>query len=237
VSPVAFTDTREEFQSVFSLYVPIAGAVFVLIAIALAIPLVRDRARPGREPSRRMTAPKLEWGYITLITAIVVVLVWRTFAAVNAEAPAVGGPATARASAAAVAAGRAPLTVRVVAAKWNWRFEYPGGVVQQGVVREGPVAVVPATLVVPASQPIRFELTSLDVAHAFWIPATRFKYDAYPDRTSIFDLRFDPGVTYDKARCSEFCGEYHEQMVFSVRVLAPGAFRSWLARRQAEVRA
>jgi cytochrome c oxidase subunit 2 len=101
----------------------------------------------------------------------------------------------------------------VIAAKWNWRFAYPGGVAEQGA---GPDSL--PTLVV----------------HAFWIPAARYKYDALPGRTSIFDMRFDPDVEYDSARCSEFCGTYHATMRFAVDVRPPEAFQAWLVRRQAE---
>jgi cytochrome c oxidase subunit 2 len=73
--------------------------------------------------------------------------------------------------------------------------------------------------------------------HAFWIPEARFKYDAIPDRTNTFDLLFDPGVAYRDDRCSEFCGEYHEQMRFRVAVKAPAAFRAWLRARQGEAAA
>ena len=34
--------------------------------------------------------------------------------------------------------------------------------------------------VVPAGEAVRFNLTSADVIHAFWIPALRYKHDADP---------------------------------------------------------
>ena len=89
----------------------------------------------------------------------------------------------------------------------------------------------------PAGQPVRFRLTSADVVHAFWIPEARFKYDAIPGRTNTFDLLFDPGIAYRDDRCSEFCGQYHEQMRFRVAVKAPAAFRAWLRARQGQAAA
>jgi cytochrome c oxidase subunit 2 len=215
-------DTRTTYDGLARVYVPVAVAVFVLVVGVLAVVLVRDRARPGRSPSRTSQAPRLELAYVALIAAVVGVLVWRTFDAVSAEgtvAPAAGP-------------GAAAVTVHAVAARWVWRFEYPGGVVQQGAMDKGAAPERPAVLVVPAASAVRIELTSLDVVHAFWIPGTDFKYDALPGRTNTFDVLFRPGVTYDDARCSEFCGQYHTQMTFRVRVLAPAAFRSWLRRAQ-----
>ena len=47
------------------------------------------------------------------------------------------------------------------------------------------------TLVVQAGRTIRFRIISRDVIHSFWIPAQRFKRDAFPQRWTEFDLTFD----------------------------------------------
>ncbi|MCW2985021.1 MAG: ctaC2 [Conexibacter sp.] len=214
-------DTRSAFSGLFDLYVPVAAGVFAVVVLALALILVRDRARAGRAPSRRASAPRLELAYAIGLGLIAAFLLWRSFTVLHRVDGVVAHAAP------APRAGSAGLTIGVVAAKWNWRFTYPGGVVEQG---DGPRRL--PTLVVPAGQPVRFRLTSLDVVHAFWIPAARFKYDAIPGRANVFDLVFDPGIDYRDDRCSEFCGQYHEQMRFRVAVKAPAAFREWLAARQ-----
>lgn len=214
-------DTRGAFSSLFDLYVPIAAGVFALVVIVLAVIVVRDRVRPDRAPSRRSSAKRVETGYAVMLALVAAFLVWRSFESVHHVNQTVAHAAP------APRAGSAGLTIAVVGAKWNWRFTYPGGVVEQG---EGPRRL--PTLVVPAGQPVRFRLTSADVVHAFWIPEARFKYDAIPGRTNTFDLLFDPGITYTNDRCSEFCGQYHEQMRFAVDVKAPAAFRAWLRARQ-----
>jgi cytochrome c oxidase subunit 2 len=215
-------DTRGAFSGLFDLYVPIAAGVFALVVIVLVVIVVRDRARPGGpSPSTRSGAARLEIGYAVVLALIASFLLWRTFDSVHRLNQTVARAAP------APGAGPAGLTIAVVGAKWNWRFTYPGGVVEQG---EGPSRL--PTLVVPAGQPVRFRLTSADVVHAFWIPAARFKYDAIPGRTNTFDMLFEAGVDYRDDRCSEFCGQYHEQMRFRVAVKAPAAFRAWLRARQ-----
>jgi cytochrome c oxidase subunit 2 len=215
-------DTRGEFSGLFDLYVPIAAGVFALVVIVLAFIVVRYRARPdGRAPSRQASAGRLEIGYAVVLALVAAFLVWRTFVSVHHVNQTVAQAAP------APRAGPAGLTIAVVGAKWNWRFTYPGGVVEQG---EGPDRL--PTLVVPAGQPVRFRLTSADVVHAFWIPQARFKYDAIPGRTNTFDMLFDRRIKYTNDRCSEFCGQYHEQMRFTVAVKAPAAFRAWLRARQ-----
>jgi cytochrome c oxidase subunit 2 len=220
-------DTRSAFSGLFDLYVPIATGVFALVVVVLVVILVRNRADAGdggRGPSRTASAPRLELAYAVALGLIAAFLLWRSIDVVHRTDGVVARAAP------APGAGPAGLTVRLVAAKWNWRFVYPGGVVEQG---DGPQRL--PTLVVPAREPVRFRLTSLDVVHSFWIPAARFKYDAIPGRVNVFDLVFDPGVDYRDDRCSEFCGQYHEQMQFRVSVRAPAAFEAWLRGRQERV--
>jgi cytochrome c oxidase subunit 2 len=120
----------------------------------------------------------------------------------------------------------ATLRVRLVAAKWRWRFEYPA----LGKTIQGTETRVP-TLVVPAGTDIEFEGESLDVIHAFWIPAVRFQRELFADRPTRFRLRFEHRGFLSSSRCSFFCGLHHQDMRFGVQVLSPAAFRSWAGRR------
>jgi cytochrome c oxidase subunit II len=214
-------DTRSTYGDLARVYLPVALVVFALVVMALAVVALRFRARPGREPSSRMTATRLEGAYIALLTVIAAALLWRSYEAIADVDPV--APAANR-----TVAGPPTLTIGIVASQWNWRFTYPGGASRTGNGRERyPV------LVVPAERDVRFRLTSQDVVHAFWIPALRAKYDAMPGYVNTFDLRFRPGLDYSTARCSEFCGTYHDQMQFRVQVLAPAAFDAWLRGQEA----
>jgi cytochrome c oxidase subunit II len=214
-------DTRSTYGDLARVYLPVALVVFALVVMALAVVALRFRARPGREPSSRMTATRLEGAYIALLTVIAAALLWRSYEAIADVDPV--APAANR-----TVAGPPTLTIGIVASQWNWRFTYPGGASRTGNGRERyPV------LVVPAGRDVRFRLTSQDVVHAFWIPALRAKYDAMPGYVNTFDLRFRPGLDYSTARCSEFCGTYHDQMQFRVQVLAPAAFDAWLRGQEA----
>jgi cytochrome c oxidase subunit 2 len=58
------TGTRHDFAHVQDLYLPIAAAVFALIVVALAVVLVRYRARPERaKPGFRVDAVAFQWGW------------------------------------------------------------------------------------------------------------------------------------------------------------------------------
>ncbi len=211
--------SRDAFSQLARVYGPVAAFVFAVVVLSLVLIGYRYRAGRGHAPSPEDSRTRLEIGFALVLAVAAIGLVWRSYTALSQE-NAIGMAAT--------TSERPAVVIDVDASRWNWRFTYPGNVVQTGDGRHRP-----ATLVVPAHEPVRFRLTSSDVAHAFWIPQLRAKYDALPGRTNAFGLRFQAGADYSGSRCSEYCGEYHDQMTFSVDVRSPAAFAAWLRSRRA----
>lgn len=122
------------------------------------------------------------------------------------------------------------LRVTVVGFQWGWKFEYPGGV---NVVPNGSIYPV---LELPKGETTTIKLISNDVVHGFYIPAFNFSRYALPGVTNYFD--FTPTTTgYFQGKCSQFCGLYHAEMLFNVRVVSPTQFNSWLSSQQKKVTA
>ena len=209
---VALVDTRKEIEALASTYLPIAIVVFALVLLGTIVPLFVFRARRRGEPSDREEPPWLPIGYAAVLIAIVALLVTLTFNAQDKISAKVTRPG---------------LQVNVTAAKWNWRFDYPA----QHISQIGGDST-PTSLVVPTGTDVRFNLTSLDVIHSFWVPYVRFKRDAFPRRTTSFVLSF-PGVGYHTAgRCAEYCGLKHDQMIFTVEVMSRNDFNAWVSQQQ-----
>jgi cytochrome c oxidase subunit II len=114
-------------------------------------------------------------------------------------------------------------TVEVVGFRWNWGFNY---------LDEDAYAVgtpdLPAELVLPVGEKIRFELTSPDVIHSFWVPAFLFKMDVIPGKTNVFELTPDKVGTY-AGKCAELCGVDHARMLFNVRVVERAEYDQYIA--------
>jgi cytochrome c oxidase subunit II len=202
---------RVEVQDLFDAYLWIGVGVAAIVYGAVAFALLRYRRKPGREPSRKSEAMRTELTYAGVLVLIIAGLVTATFTVEDRVDAVSGDPA---------------LRVDVTAFQWGWTWRYPDGLTVTGNSDEPP------TFAVPANRTIQFTMTSRDVIHAFWVPEQRFKRDAFPNRTTTFDLDFgDTGM--NGGVCAEFCGLRHAQMSFNVLALSEPDFRSWLADRGA----
>jgi cytochrome c oxidase subunit 2 len=127
------------------------------------------------------------------------------------------------------------MTVEVVAFKWNWQFNYrdaPGAEARTVASTLGSTDVIPL-LVLPTGKKIRFEETSRDVIHSFWVPEMLFKRDVFPGNVrNAFEVTLDREGRY-VGRCAELCGTYHAFMQFELVVVPPKKFTQFLAAKQA----
>lgn len=216
---IAVADTAERFRHVANVYWPIGVAVFVLVTAGLVLVGLRFRSDADEYPEGRDEWPLLEYSWAALVGLVAAFLLYVTFTAMDDLRE-----TTATASADHPAAPAGALTIRVTAAQWGWRFDYPGGVAVQGDNRRRP------TLTVPTGRPVHFAITSDDVIHSFWIAERRFKVDAFPERTTTANLIWpQPGTWREGGRCNQYCGLYHTTMNFDVRALPGDAFDAWLA--------
>ena len=198
---------QDLFHRDFALEVAIAAAVFAAVTGVMLFAVGRFRRRPGTEPSRVTSHSKLELVYGVAVAAVAIFLVANSITT-NGE----------RLSA------KPSVQIDVTGFQWCWKFKYGAGPTVTGRCVDGDVPVA----VVPVGQVVRFNVTSDDVIHAFWIPYLKYKTYAYPGHVNSFEARFDRAGTYP-GRCAEFCGLYHAEMQFRVRSVPPAEFQRWLA--------
>ncbi len=207
---LALVDTRHEYYRVYDIYVPIAIGVFGIILLTTLFLVVRNRRRPPEQASKRHNHERLEMSYAVFLCCVVAFLLYLTFSAEHRTDT--------------VANRQRPgLTIDVIASKWEWTFRYP----RYGItIRSGTSGL--GTFVVPTNTAIRFNLSSVDVIHALWIPQLRYKRDLIHGQTQFQTLTFAEPGTFP-GQCAEFCGLRHADMVFRVRAVAPATFRAWAA--------
>jgi cytochrome c oxidase subunit II len=133
------------------------------------------------------------------------------------------------------------VTVNVIGYQWSWQFQYPGYKVPNSVTGDVTMNGEPWSpttgnsqlplLVIPDNETVRFNLTSTDVIHSFWIVPFEFKRDVIPGHPNHFQVT--PVKTgFFIGRCTELCGLYHSRMLFKVRIVAPAQFRTWIHTQQ-----
>lgn len=113
-----------------------------------------------------------------------------------------------------------PMVIQVQAMQFAWIFTYP----EKGITT--------AELHVPVDRPVKLEMKSPDVIHAFWVPQFRLKQDVIPGRTTYVSFTATRKGQYP-LRCAELCGPYHGGMVGEVFVEDQKTFDQWLSSQAA----
>lgn len=205
---------RHVFGEVLTVETAIASFVFVVILALLAVAVIRRRAGAGRPPSQRHERPRLESFYLSVLGAAAVFLVVYTALANHREHE--------------TDAHRPTTRVDVTAFQWCWKFTYPEPRAKEVSVTGNCRDQRFPTLVVPTGSTIEVHLTAEDVIHSMWIPALRYKMDAFPHHTNTFTLTFDREGRW-RGRCAEFCGLRHQAMDFWVKAVSPAKYKQWLS--------
>ncbi|MDO8548680.1 MAG: cytochrome c oxidase subunit II [Ignavibacteria bacterium] len=106
------------------------------------------------------------------------------------------------------------MVIDVTAQMWKWTFKYQNGVQAD-------------TLYVPLKKNVRLNLHSLDVNHAFFVPAFRVKKDVIPNRNNFVWFNISETGSYN-IMCAEYCGLNHSNMYSKVIVIPEQNFNFWL---------
>ena len=210
-------DTHELYAGAVIAAIVVGVLVFALITWSV----FRYRARPakGGDASIRMPRqfhdnPVLEIVYTVVPVIIVGVLFFFTVLTEN-NVDAVSTHPYA--------------SIKVTAFQWGWQFNYQGEGVQiigNDVTQQYP------QMVVPTGKTVRITLVSNDVVHGFYVPAFNFSRYAQPGIVNLFDLTVTHSGVY-RGQCTQFCGLYHSEMVFTVKAVPAAQYQSWLRAEQA----
>lgn len=113
------------------------------------------------------------------------------------------------------------VTVSAKARQWAWSFGYD----------DLPGRVTESVLHIPAGQPVRVRITSVDVVHCFWVPRLAGKLDAIPGHVNTLMLQADRPGDY-AGQSAEFSGRDYLGHVFTLRAHDPAGWAAFLAGTQ-----
>jgi cytochrome c oxidase subunit 2 len=205
-------DPRRIFGHIFSVEAIIAAVVFALVCFALVFALVLSshRRRRDRPATQQEEHTKTELAYAAAVAVVAAFVVGLSFHATAQES---------------VHSSAGADKVRITGFQWCWRFSYPGS--GRSVTGTCNGRGLP-TMVVPVGRPVTLEITSSDVIHSWWVPALRYKLDAFPDHTNRVTIKVNHAGEW-VGRCAEFCGDRHTYMDFHLKAVPVEQYRQWLA--------
>lgn len=230
-----FTPVTKEEMPAYHLYqgLTIAAMVvgaFVWALIFWCVIFYRRRKHEPRDALPKQTRYNFPWEAAYTITPVIMVagIFAYTIIAENVDD---------------YLAPRPSATINVTAFQWGWEFQYPmpNGHVVTVLPRAAPVPASlgsgdqalrsPVTypqMVMPVGETTHINLVSQDVVHGFYVPVFEFSRYAQPGVVNRFEFTPTRTGTFG-GRCTQFCGLYHAEMQFSVKIVSPSAFQAWLA--------
>lgn len=197
------SDAGEGENTTMGMLIKVGAPLFVFICVYMVYAIMNWRDSGESEvrtadPAKTSIRGLFIWCAITFST-VIFLATWGTFTL---------GEIT-------NAAGPNPLVIQVIAQQWHFTYRYPtyGG-------------FETFDLHVPVNTPIKFEITSIDVVHDFWIYNEDVKEDAVPGTTTVANLR---ALTIGKQWivCDELCGIWHGNMRGPMYVTTMKDFTNW----------
>ena len=224
----------------------VCTVIGLLVFGAMFVAMFRFRKSRGAVAEKWSHNTMVEVVWTTIPVLILVTLAWLATTGLTSWADTTGSQ----------------MTVKVTGYQWKWRYDYVDylgkPVAKVGFMSKldqqsddtrqldsgmDPYAVkvgdentyllnVDKPLVVPVDTKIRFVITSGDVIHSWWVPATGWKIDAIPGIVNSAWANFTTPGTY-RGQCAELCGQDHGFMPIVVVVKSKADFATWLAAQEA----
>jgi cytochrome c oxidase subunit II len=208
--PVQASTQAHNTDTLYHVLVIASVPIFVLVVTVILFSVWHFRMKPGQElqdgpPIHGNTRLEVIW---TAIPALILLgLVSYSFVVLRDNEK---KPAT-------------EMVVEVTGQQFAWSYEYPASVT-------GGAPLKTTQLYVPSNESVYFKIHSVDVIHAFWIPAFRLQIDAVPGITTTYRATPNRIGSYPVV-CNLLCGVGHGLMRSTIHVVAPNRFQAWLKRQ------
>jgi cytochrome c oxidase subunit II len=206
--PVQASTQAHNTDTLYHVMVIASIPIFVLVVTVILYCAWKFRMKPGEElkdgpPIHGNTRLEILW---TTIPAVLLAgLVSYSFVVLHKNEEKPGGP---------------EIQVNVIGQQFAWRYEYPSSLT-------GGAPLQSTKLYVPDNESVYFNIRSVDVIHAFWVPAFRLQIDAVPGITTHWRATPDRLGSYPVV-CNLLCGVGHSLMRSTIHVVRPAVFQAWL---------
>ena len=206
--PTEGSEQAKKIDTFWDVLIICSVPVFVLVTTVVLFAVRDFRMRPGEEnrdgpPIHGNTRLEVVWTAVPAIMLIALCSYAYIVLHDIEKAPAAGNERQ----------------IRVNGQQFTWTFAY----------NEGGKKFSSAQLYVPENESVKFNVTTKDVLHDFWVPAWRMKIDAVPGITTHYRVTPNRLGTYPVV-CAELCGLGHAFMRQTAHVLPKAQYAAWVRR-------
>jgi cytochrome c oxidase subunit 2 len=204
--PAQASEDAEQIDLLYDVLLVPSVIIFVLVMAVAIYSVIRFQARPGDmgdgAPIHGNAKLEVIWVVVPfLIVSALAAYAWIVLDDIEEKKP-------------------GELRVHVFGQQFAWSYEYRG--------KDGK-PVRSNQLYLPVDKPVRFDISTRDVIHSFWIPDFRLKSDAVPGITTKWRATPTRIGRHDIV-CAELCGAGHSAMRASANVVSQQEFDRWLAK-------
>jgi cytochrome c oxidase subunit 2 len=204
--PVApASDGAEQISQLFWFTLVLATIVFILVEGLLIYSSLRFRRRtplPTVEPPQIHGNTRLEVMWATVPALILIGLFGITVTRLGELSQIPNDPNI--------------MHIGVTGRQFSWQFDYG----DSGVTTTNDLHL-------PVGQQVVFDVTAVDVIHAFWVPDLFGQIDANPGRVNHITYTANT-VGEFRGLCAMLCGAGHSSMLFRVTTQSAADFHVWL---------
>ncbi|MGA2538219.1 MAG: cytochrome c oxidase subunit II [Terracidiphilus sp.] len=188
--------------------------IFLVVGGLLLYALIRFRSRAehsDREPAQIYGSNQIELSW-TVIPILIVVTLFLSTTRVILGTQSIPKPDSA-------------MDVTVIGHQFWWEYRYP----KLGVVTANELHIPISNPAHPT--PTYLTMSSVDVAHSFWVPRLAGKTDVIPNRVNTMWIDPDkPGLYL--GQCAQYCGTQHAKMLLRVYAQSPEDFSAWVQQQR-----
>jgi cytochrome c oxidase subunit II len=209
----AATPARSAFN-LSMLVLSVTLVIFVVVGGLLLYALIRYRCRPensDREPAQIYGSNQIELSW-TVIPILIVFVLFLSTTRVILGTQAIPKPDSA-------------FDVTVIGHQFWWEYRYP----KYGVVTANELHIPVSDPAHPT--PTYLTMSSVDVAHSFWVPRLAGKTDVIPNRVNTMWID-PPQAGLYLGQCAQYCGAQHAKMLLRVYAQSPADFSAWIEQQR-----
>lgn len=224
--PVAGSPMQAKIDWLMQYVLWIMTAVVVFVALLMAYVFIKFNAKANKTPGHVTHNTLIEVIWIVIPTILLAIIIVPSISLIYYEGD----------------TSNPYMTVTVTGHQWYWEYNYnavPGldytsymiadDKLQPGDIRR---LSVDHPLVLPIGKKIKFNITSSDVLHGFYLPSLGVQKYAIPG-TIQTSWTLIPKVGTYYGQCNQICGVNHDAMPIEIKAVSMDDYLAWIKVAQA----